>query len=77
MNLASAPREVRIELWALDGRKLRTLVSSSSNTSQELAWNLLDDVGKEVGDGPVIARLTITYNNGQVDQTKAAVVVAK
>jgi hypothetical protein len=77
VNLASTPREVRIELFAMDGRKLRTLVSTSSNTSQELVWNLLDDLGRTVGDGPVIARLTVTYNSGKVDQTKAAVVVAK
>ena len=77
VNLASSPREIRIELFATDGRKHRTLVSTSSNTSQELAWNLLDELGRTVGDGPVIARLTVTYANGRVDQTKAAVVVAK
>jgi flagellar hook assembly protein FlgD len=77
VNLASAPREIRIDLYALDGRKLRSIGSTSTNPSQELAWNLLDDSGNEVGDGPVIARLIVSYANGRVDRTKAAIVVAK
>ncbi len=77
VNLSTSPSAVRIELFSLDGRMLRVLESTSSNPNQELAWDLLDESGKTVGDGPVIARLTVTYTNGRVDQTKAAVVVAK
>jgi hypothetical protein len=77
VNLANSPSEVRIELFTLEGRLLRTLVSSSSSPSQELAWNLLDQRGRGVGDGPCVARLTVRYPNGEVVQTKAAVVVAK
>jgi flagellar hook assembly protein FlgD len=77
VNLANSPSEVRIELFTLEGRLLRTLVSSSSSPSQELAWNLLDQRGRGVGDGPCVARLTVRYPNGEFVQTKAAVVVAK
>jgi NAD-dependent deacetylase len=47
------------------------------NARYELPWDLNDESGHGVGDGPYLARLTVTYADGSVQETKGAVVVVK
>ncbi|MGH7724880.1 MAG: FlgD immunoglobulin-like domain containing protein [Candidatus Eiseniibacteriota bacterium] len=77
VNLSTAPRSVVIEVRTLGGRLVRTLTSSSTLTDQEIAWNLRDDDGNSVGDGPYVARMIVTYPDGRTDEAKGAVVVVK
>jgi flagellar hook assembly protein FlgD len=77
LNLPSPGRGVRIDLYTLDGRRVRTLTASQSSANYELPWNLLDDSGREVGDGPYVARLTVTFADGTSQQQAGAVVVTR
>lgn len=77
VNLSAAPRSLKLEIRTLSGRSVRTLSSSSSSPQQELVWNLRDDEGNTVGNGPYVARLTVTYLDGSTDGMSGAVVVVK
>jgi flagellar hook assembly protein FlgD len=77
INLTRTGRSVRIDLHELDGRRVRTLLLVQAGSRYELPWNVRDDRGITVGDGPYIARLTVTYDDGVVETRSAAIVVAK
>ena len=77
VNVTKTARAVRIDLYELSGRRVRTLSVNQLNQRYELAWNLLDDLGRTVGDGPYVARTTVTYEDGTSSTSTAAVVVAK
>ena len=77
VNAARTARSVRIDLYELDGRRVRTLLANQFGQRYELPWNLLDDRGITVGDGPYVARVTVTYDDGVVETKSGAIVVAK
>ena len=77
VNVAQTARSVRIDLYELGGRRVRTLLATSAAQRYELAWNLLDDAGVGVGNGPYIARVTVSYDDGTTETRSGAVVVAK
>ena len=77
VNLTSPARSVVIDLFTLRGEPVRRLVSTQSLTRYELVWNLADETGNMVGDGPYVARLTVTYPDGTVRESRGAVVVVK
>jgi flagellar hook assembly protein FlgD len=77
VNLARAGRSVRLDLYELGGRRVRTLVANQPGDRYELPWNLRDDEGRTVGDGPYVARVTVTYLDGGSETKSGAVVVAK
>ena len=56
---------------------LRTLAVNQLNQRYELPWNVKDDAGNTVGDGPYVARASVTYEDGTSTIQTAAVVVAK
>ncbi len=77
VNLTRTGRSVRIDLYELGGRRVRTLSVTQATDRYELPWNLADDEGRTVGDGPYVARATVTYADGVVETRSGAVVVAK
>ncbi len=77
VNVTQTARAVRIDLYDLRGRRVRTLAVNQLNQRYELPWNLRDDAGNTVGDGPYVARATVTYEDGTSTVTTGAVVVAK
>jgi hypothetical protein len=77
MNLTKTARAVRIDLHELSGRRVRTLSVNQLGQRYELPWDVKDDLGQTVGDGPYVARATVTYEDGTSTTTTAAVVVAK
>ncbi|MEP7027182.1 MAG: hypothetical protein ABI960_01175 [Candidatus Eisenbacteria bacterium] len=77
VNLTAPARSVVIELFTLRGQPVRRLFSSQSSSRYELPWDLDDDAGRSVGDGPYVARLRVTFSDGSVEESKAAVVVVK
>ena len=77
VNLAKTGRVVRIDLFELGGRRVRTLVANVVAQRYELPWNLLDDHGRTLGDGPYVAHVTVEYADGTSETAKGAVVVAK
>ena len=77
LNLSKTARAVRIDLYDLRGRRVRTLAVNQLGQRYELPWNVKDDAGNTVGDGPYVARATVTYEDGSSTITTAAVVVAK
>jgi hypothetical protein len=77
VNLARAGRSVRLDLYELGGRRVRTLVANQPGDRYELPWNLRDDEGRTVGDGPYVARVTVIYLDGGSETKSGAVVVAK
>jgi flagellar hook assembly protein FlgD len=77
VNLSRTARSVRIDLYELDGRRVRTLLANQFGQRYEVPWNLLDDRGTTVGDGPYVARVTVTYDDGVVETKSGAIVVAK
>ena len=77
VNLNNTARRVDIRLYTLDGRPVRTLSSSVSTRFYEIEWNLKDDNGKVLGNGPYLAQLTVTYIDGSSAQQTAAVVVVR
>lgn len=77
VNVTRTARSVRIDLYELSGRRVRTLTVNQLNQRYELEWNLLDDLGRTVGDGPYVARATVSYEDGTTSISTAAVVVAK
>ncbi len=77
LNVTKTARAVQIDLYDLRGRRVRTLLVNQLNQRYELPWNVKDDAGNTVGDGPYVARATVTYEDGTTSVTTAAVVVAK
>ena len=77
LNVTKTARAVRLDLYDLRGRRVRTIAVNQLNQRYELPWNLKDDAGNTVGDGPYVARATVTYEDGSSTVTTAAVVVAK
>jgi len=77
INLELPPRSIVVDLFTLRGQPVRRLSASSSLTHYELPWDLNDESGNVVGDGPYLARLTVTFADGSVQETKGAVVVVK
>ena len=77
VNLETPPRSVVLDLFTLKGQPVRRLSSNQVLVRYELAWDLNDESGNAVGDGPYIARLTVTFADGSVQDTKGAVVVVK
>lgn len=77
VNLTTPAQLVEVDLFTLRGQPVRRLVSTQTQLHYELAWNLEDDAGKGVGDGPYVARLRVTFADGRVEESKAAVVVVK
>ncbi len=77
VNLSSPARSVVVDLFTLRGQPVRRLVSTQLQVHYELAWNLEDDAGQGVGDGPYVARLHVTFADGRVEESKAAIVVVK
>jgi hypothetical protein len=77
VNVTRTARAVLIELFTLEGRLVRHLSVTRVDQRYELPWNLLDDRGSTVGDGPYMARATVTYDDGVIESTRAAIVVAK
>ncbi len=77
INVSKTARAVQIDLYDLRGRRVRTLLVNQLNQRFELPWNVKDDAGNTVGDGPYVARATVTYEDGTSSVTTAAVVVAK
>jgi len=77
VNLESPPRSVVIDVFTLKGQPVRRLSSNARLVRYELPWDLNDESGNGVGDGPYLARLTVTFADGSVQETKGAVVVVK
>jgi len=77
VNLESPARSIVLDLFTLKGQPVRRLSSNSSLTHYELPWDLNNESGNVVGDGPYLARLTVTFADGSVQETKGAVVVVK
>ena len=77
VNVSRPARSVVIELFDLGGRLVRHLSVTRTDVRYELAWNLLDDFGATVGNGPYVARTTVSYVDGGVETRKGAIVVAK
>jgi flagellar hook assembly protein FlgD len=75
VNLNAQARSATIELFTIDGRKVRTLTSTASTARYELVWNLKDDSGVDVGSGPYVARLRVSFADGTTQEARAAVVV--
>ena len=77
VNVARTARSVRIDLYELGGRRVRTLLVQQFGQRYELPWDVTDDRGVTVGDGPYVARVTVTYDDGVVETRSGAIVVAK
>jgi flagellar hook assembly protein FlgD len=77
VNVARTAQSVRIDLYDLEGRRVRTLLVEQFGQRYELPWDLRDDRGATVGDGPYIARVTVTYDDGVVETRSGAIVAAK
>ncbi|MEO6463048.1 MAG: FlgD immunoglobulin-like domain containing protein [Candidatus Eisenbacteria bacterium] len=77
VNVARTARSVRIDLYDLDGRRVRTLLIEQPGQRYELPWDLRDDRGITLGDGPYVARVTVTYDDGVVETRSGAIVAAK
>ncbi len=77
VNVTRTARSVRIDLHDMGGRRVRTLLVDQLGQRYELPWNLQDDRGITVGDGPYVARVTVTYDDGVVETKSGAIVVAK
>jgi hypothetical protein len=77
VNVTKPAREVVIDLFTLRGRPMRRLFLTQTRTRYELPWDLNDESGSSVGDGPYLARLQVTYVDGSVEERKAAIVVIK
>ena len=77
VNVARTAQSVRIDLYDLTGRRVRTLLVQEFGQRYELAWDLKDDRGATVGDGPYVARVTVTYDDGVVEKRSGAIVAAK
>jgi len=75
VNLNAPARSATIDLFTIDGRKVRTLTSTASTARYELVWNLKDDSGVDVGSGPYVARLRVSFADGTTQEAHAAVVV--
>jgi hypothetical protein len=77
VNFETPPRSIVIDLFTLKGQPVRRLFSNQGLLRYELPWDLNDENGHGVGDGPYIARLTVTFVDGSVQETKGAIVVVK
>jgi hypothetical protein len=77
VNLTRTGRSVRLDIHELGGRRVRTLTVTQAGNRYELPWNLQDERGVTVGDGPYVLTLTVTYDDGVTETRRAAIVVAK
>ncbi len=76
-NLQKAATAIDITLYTLRGRRVRTLSSHDVQLHYEIPWDGLDDLGDVAGDGPYVARATVTYVDGTRTESKGAVVLVK
>lgn len=71
-ELASSQR-VRVEIYGIDGRRVRTLADRNFETGpQNLTWNGADDAGRVMASGPYIVVV-----NGQKDAQRLKVTLLK
>jgi len=77
LNLGKTARAVRLDIFDLTGRRVRTLQQNQLGRNYEFPWNVQDDTGRTVGDGPYVIKAQIAYEDGSNQTASGAVVVAK
>jgi flagellar hook assembly protein FlgD len=77
VNVSAPASAVVVDVFTLRGKPVRQLTATGSASHFELQWDLKDQAGALVGDGPYLARVRVSYPDGNVIETKAAIVVVK
>ena len=70
-------RGVRVFIYTLTGRLVRTLESNSVATVYQLPWDLRDEDGSDAGSGPYVFRILVTPESGAVIEQRVAAVVTR
>lgn len=67
---------VAIDIYDVEGRKVRTLVDAYQSPGQHfVSWNSLDDHGKALPSGTYFYKITANYRNGSWSKTKKMVLL--
>jgi flagellar hook assembly protein FlgD len=68
-------RGIKIEIFTVAGELVATLSQRGPGTEFELPWNLTNDDGENVRNGPYLAVVTVTYDNGPTVEKRLFAVV--
>ena len=68
-------RAVKIELYTVSGELVATLSKPGPGTDFELPWNLTNNDGETVRNGPYLAAITVTYDTWKTVERRLIAVV--
>jgi flagellar hook assembly protein FlgD len=68
-------RAVKIEIYTVSGELVATLSKPGPGTDFELPWNLTNNDGETVRNGPYLVAFTVTYADGQTMEKRLIAVV--
>ena len=61
-RLATSPAEVRVEVFEVTGRRVRSLLDRRMTRGTHIVgWDTRDDAGRAVAPGVYLARLTVNW----------------
>jgi len=78
VNLGGPGQQVSVFVYTLHGKLVRTFAAGpSASPYYEFRWDLLDEEGQTVGNGPYVLRVLAELADGTRFEERAAVVVIK